>query len=212
MDEEVINKKKVKLLKDIKDIKDKLSSLIMSWEWSGFIKAKATLFAVGILIVIIGTLIYLEVDLSKLLDNETISAWSTFVLVIITAVYVYLTYSMLNEQRKTIKRDRLTKEMYLVVAPLNNRKKDMNIFTYGMLPRGYPELAVYDFHNFWDGIVQNKYLTTKHLSLAIDEYLSHNESFPSAPPTDAYNTGKKNLYAALDKRYGEIIEELKGLE
>ncbi len=186
MDEEVINKKNV--------------------------KAKATLFAVGILIGIIGTLIYLEVDLSKLLDNETISAWSTFVLVIVTGVYVYLTYSMLNEQRKTIKRDRLTKEMYLVVAPLNQRKGDINIFTYGMLPRGHPLQVVYDFYNFWDGIVQNKYSTTKHLSLAIDEYLSHKESYPSAPPTDAYNTGKKNLYAAIDKRYGDIIEELKGLE
>lgn len=209
MDEEVITEKKAKLLKDIKG---KLSSLIMSWEWSGFIKAKATLFAVGILIGIIGTIIYLEVDLSKLPDTATIAAWAPVFLVIVTIQYVSLTRSMLNEQRKTIKRDRLTKEMDLVVAPLNQRKVDINIFTYGMLPRGHPHQVVYDFYNFWDGIVQNKYLTTKHLSLAIDEYLSHKESYPSAPTTDAYNTGKKNLYAAIDKRYGEIIEELKGLE
>lgn len=211
MNEEVIDKKKVELLRDIKD---KLSSLIMTWNWIRFNKAKATLFAVGFLIGVISTLIYLKVDFSKLLNLlniETITAWAPVLLVIVTLEYVVITRSMLNEQIKTTRRDRLTKEMYLVVAPLNNRKKERNIFTYGMLPRGHPELAVYDYYNFWDGIVQNKYLTTKHLSLAIDEYLSHKESYPSAPPTDAYNTGKLKLYEAIDKRYWEIIEELKRL-
>ncbi|MCK4797994.1 MAG: hypothetical protein KAT05_11455 [Spirochaetes bacterium] len=192
------------------------------WNWTRFIKAKTTLFAVGILIGIIGTLIYLKVDFSKLLDLpdiEAITAWapviaasSTVILAIITGVYVFITRSMLNEQRKTINRERLSKEMDLVVAPLTQRKGDLSIFIYGMLSRGNPEQVVYDFYNFWDGIEQNKYLTTKYLSLAINEYLSHKESYPSAPPTDAYNAGKLKLYEAMDKRYQEIFEELKGLE
>ena len=106
------------------------------WNWIRFIKTKTMLFAVGILIGIIGTLIYLKVDFSKLLDLpdiETIPAWtpviaasSTVILAIITGVYVFITRSMLNEQRKTINRERLSKEMDLVVAPLTQRKGDMS--------------------------------------------------------------------------------------
>ncbi len=107
------------------------------------------------------------------------------------------------------RRESLNVEMLSIVAPLKNRRDDWGIFTYGMLPRGHPEPAVYEYYNFWDGIKQSKYLTTEELSLAIDEYLSHKESFPSAQPTPAYNNAKLKLYEAVDKRYAEIIRELK---
>lgn len=52
------------------------------------------------------------------MDSTDITAWSTVLLSIITAIYVILTHSILKEQRKSIKIAALEKKLEKVYSPL----------------------------------------------------------------------------------------------
>ena len=115
----------------------KLNGVNMNhWNWIKFIKAKATLFAVGILIGIIFTLIYLKVGFSKLLDLPDveiiayIGGWVT--LTVGVAVYIgqffaermadklKLKWSGEQEQKLEKLREEITRKQSIFTAILNS--------------------------------------------------------------------------------------------
>lgn len=60
------------------------------------------------------------------MDSTDITAWSTVVLSIITAIYAILTHSILNEQRKAIKIAALEKKLEKVYSPLVVASANLN--------------------------------------------------------------------------------------
>jgi len=144
-----------------------------------------------------------------------ITAIATIVLAIITARYVKLTESMLDEQRKSIKKDRLMKEMDLLVAPLYTRIGDEMIFQKGeqgsidsKLPRDK------EYHKFWGEVKLNMYLAPYDLHSAINNYFKNKSSdaFNKPEPDESYLIAENKLFKEIEKRYLELINELSILE
>ena len=193
---------------------------------------KATLFVVGLLIGVLGgvfgTLIYLKVPfkLPDLPDGTFIATLvltaATIQLARTTTKYAETTESILNEQRnanettdlildeqsKSVKRDRLSKEMDLLVVPLKNRIGTDVFFRFPIIA-GEPEADRNNRNEFINEIKKYTYLdTTGKLRLAINNHLKS----ILERDADSFQNSKKELYEAIRTRYSEITTELKRLE
>jgi hypothetical protein len=142
--------------------------------------------------------------------NGAITAIATIVLAIITFRYVKLTESMLNEQRKSNRKDRLTQEMDLLVAPLYTKIEDKIIFQKGAqsnidssLPRDK------EYLKFWDEVKRNMYLAPDNLRSAINNYLKNKSVTVNDKELDeSYKIAEKKLFLEIEKRYNELNNEL----
>lgn len=143
--------------------------------------------------------------------NGAITAIATIVLAIITFIYVKLTESMLNEQRKSNRKDRLTQEMDLLVAPLYTKIEDKIIFQKGAqsnidspLPRDK------EYLKFWDEIKRNMYLAPDNLRSAINNYLKNKSKSTTKDKEldESYKTAEEKLFLEIEKRYNELNNEL----
>ncbi len=137
-------------------------------------------------------------------------AIATIALAIITARYTKSTESMLNEQRKSIRKDRLMKEMDLLVAPLYTRIGDNIIFQKGaqsnidsQRPRDK------EYLKFWDEVKRNKYLAPDYLRSAITNYLKNkSDTVGDRERDESYIIAEDKLFKEIEKRYNELTNEL----
>lgn len=175
----------------------------------------------GFILGILSIIMSLKVDLHKLpnLPDGTfiatvVLAIATIALVKITADYAKSTESMLNEQRKSIRKDRLIKEMDLLVAPLYIKIGDNIIFQKGaqsnidsQRPRDK------EYLKFWDEVKRNKYLAPDYLRSAINNYLKNKSNTVDDKERDeSYIIAEDKLFKEIEKRYNELEKELSTLD
>lgn len=194
----------------------------MFWNWK--VSLKAFLFAFFFILIGISiTLIYIKVDFSGLpsLPNGT----SSFVLTIATVVlavatiqlknttekYAKTAEDMLNQQRNTMIKDRLLKEMDLLVAPLYSVIDDSFLFQKGDDPRNNSDPLVHKYYDFWDGIKQNAYLGSSDLREKLDNYFK-NKSPVRESPDPPFTKARDELFVAIQNRYEELNKEISKLE
>ncbi|MBE0522273.1 MAG: hypothetical protein IBX39_08445, partial [Candidatus Methanoperedenaceae archaeon] len=118
---------------------------------------------------------------------------------------------MLNEQRTTMRKERLLKEMDLLVAPLFSVKGDGTLFQKGEESRNNSDPLVHKYYDFWDGIKQNAYLGSSDLREKLDNYFK-NKSPVRESPDPAFTKARDELWSTIQKRYDELNEELSKLE
>lgn len=139
----------------------------------------------------------------------------------------------MNYDRLIRNYERINREMSLLIAPLYSRRKDPHIFSLTRRSQrvvnggGWKsgEDLIFDFVSFWDSIDQNMYLNRSNIlkeayldySKAIDEYFElsaqagRNQEQSSMAKNFNENI-KPKLIKIIEKRYGEISDELKEME
>ena len=190
----------------------------MSWNWNVVFKSVLFWF-LGVLTGIFLLMIYLAVDVDSskidgtlittlvltiataVLAGATIGLYlSTNKLAEITAGYAESTKDMLDEQRSSIKRDRLFKEMDSLVGPLYSGTD------FFLKNEPNPNIDIYQpYIIFWNDIKQNKYLAvTEDLRIAIENYLEYLKKRKVS-----FNEVRDELIRTCEKRYLELQKMLK---
>ena len=101
---------------------------------------------------------------------------------------------------------KFTKEMDKLVAPLNAKVGNNDIFLKGS--PGYRDSKLVghqEYFSFWDRINENKYLCPDYLHSAIDNYLMNKTNKVGDRTRDLfYEKAETELFEAIRKRYSEL--------
>jgi|WetSurMetagenome_2_1015567.scaffolds.fasta_scaffold376937_2 hypothetical protein len=162
-----------------------------------------------------------------------IGAWADFGVAFATLILAFITVLTVKEMRLQQKKDRLQKEMTLLVGPLRSRQNSH--FYFGLWREHRPSRDEWDdtsnsksYFNFWDIIMINMYLGDADLSSALQNYIDAKEAFwnmvgNSWPPafdntaegrqrTQRVETTREALRIETDRRYRNLGEEINLLE
>lgn len=105
--------------------------------------------------------------------------------------------------------ERDAKELEKLVMPLYNNIENKNLFLKGVF--GYKDSrreGVKEYLFFWESVQNNKYLGTKELRLAIDNYLKNkNDTVDDRTEDEAYKKVENELFNAVRKRYSELMRK-----
>lgn len=127
-------------------------------------------------------------------------------LVIVTLYYA----KQVNKQTIFLKMDRLSKEMELLVSPLNARIGDKTIFKKSSgynIDNPTPRNQVYI--KFWDEVKRNKYLAPNYLRSAINNYLDNtSNSIHNEEEDESYIIAKEKLFKEIKQRYEDIEKKI----
>ena len=111
-----------------------------------------------------------------------IGAWADFGVAFATLILAFITVLTVKEMRLQQKKDRLQKEMTLLVGPLRSRQNSH--FYFGLWREHQPSRDREDdtfysksYFNFWDGIMINIYLGDTDLSLALQNYIDAKKAY-----------------------------------
>lgn len=108
--------------------------------------------------------------------------------------------------------DRFIKEMDKLVAPLNAKIGNVDIFLKGA--PGYKDSRFarhHEYFSFWDKINENKYLCPDYLHSAIENYLNNKTDKVGDRTRDlSYEKAEMELFVAIRKRYSELRSILNG--
>lgn len=144
-----------------------------------------------------------------------------------------MTVLTVKEMRLQQKKDRLQKEMTLLVGPLRSCQDDH--FYFGLWREYRPSRDTTDstfdsktYFDFWDGIIVNMYLADPDLSLALQNYIDAKEAYWSMvgnkyPPSfdniaegeqkkQRVETTRNALHKEIDRRYKNLRTEINLLE
>jgi hypothetical protein len=162
-----------------------------------------------------------------------IGAWADFGVALATLILAFITVLTVKEMRLQQKKDRLQKEMTLLVGPLRSRQDSHFLFGLWRLHR--PDRSTSEdafssktYYNFWDEIMVNMYLGDLDLSLALQNYIDAREAYwnmvgnrsPLAFDNTAegkhkmgrVETTRKALRIETDRRYKNLRMEIDQLE
>jgi hypothetical protein len=173
---------------------------------------------------LIAIISYLEVILEYVKRNDTT------LLFVATLAYVFLVHKQVKFVDKDSKYQKLAKE-FMLVSKLHFNKNDLTLFDdtrITMRPsRDDEEWRVHwgGYFRFWDEICEQMYLTTPDLYLAFDEFhnakvdywearqnswtINFHATLEGAAAVDEFTKKKDKFIEEIDKRYNELIEELK---
>ena len=150
-----------------------------------------------------------------------------------TFILAYMTSSTIKEIRLQQKKDRLQKEMTLLVGPLRSRQDSH--FYFGLWREYPPSRSTSDstfnskvYFDFWDGIIVNMYLGNADLSFALQNYIDSKEAYWNMvgnrwPPQfdntteckqrkQRVATTREALRIETDRRYRNLRKEIDQLE
>ena len=162
-----------------------------------------------------------------------IGAWADFGVAFATLILAFITVLTVKEMRLQQKKERLQKEMTLLVGPLRSRQNSH--FYFGLWREHQPsrdrEDDTFDsksYFNFWDGIMINIYLGDADLSLALQNYIDAKKAYwdmvgNSWPPAfenttegrqriQRVETTREALHIETDRRYKNLRMEIDQLE
>lgn len=108
--------------------------------------------------------------------------WADLGVALATFILACITASTIKEMRLQQKKDRLQKEMTLLVGPLRSRQD--SYFYFGLWREHPPYRDTSDsafnskvYFDFWDGIIINMYLGDADLSSALQNYIYAKEAY-----------------------------------
>ena len=111
-----------------------------------------------------------------------IGAWADLGVAFATLILAFITVLTVKEMRLQQKKDRLAKEMSLLVGPLLSRQDGH--FYFGLWREGRPRRDTSDdtfnskaYYNFWDGIMVNMYLGDAELLYSLQNYIDAKEAY-----------------------------------
>ena len=135
---------------------------------------------------------------------------NSFLVLVLILVTIYYAREI-KKQTQFIEKDRLSKEMDVLVAPLYAKIGNSNIFMKGASGyRASNNKQHLEYHSFWDKISENKYLGSDNLLFSIDDYLKNKSNTVGDNTRDpSYEKAEKELFEAIKKRYSELRISLK---
>ncbi len=162
-----------------------------------------------------------------------IGAWADFGVAFATLILASITVLTVKEMRLQEKKDRLQKEMTLLVGPLRSRQDGH--FYFGLWREHRPSRDTLDsafgskvYFDFWDGIIVNMYLGDTDLSFALQNYIDAKEAYWNMvgsywpPAFDNTAEGKQRIQRVAttrealrietDRRYRNLRTEIDQLE
>lgn len=162
-----------------------------------------------------------------------IGIWADLGVALATFILAYITASTIKEMRLQQKKDRLQKEMTLLVGPLRSRQDGH--FYFGLWREHPPNRDTLDsafgskaYFDFWDGIIVNMHLGDTDLSLALQNYIDAREAYWRMvgsywPPhfdnttegkqrTQRVATTREALRIETERRYRNLRMEIDQLE
>ncbi|MEI6104226.1 MAG: hypothetical protein WCP70_09805 [Methanothrix sp.] len=162
-----------------------------------------------------------------------IGAWADFGVAFATLILAFITVLTVYEMRLQQKKDRLQKEMTLLVGPLRSRQDGH--FHFGLWRNHRPsrdreEDTSYSksYFNFWDAIMVNMYLGDMDLSSALQNYidakgaywnlvgnhspLQFDNTAEGRQLTQRFETTRSALRIETDRRYRNLRREINLLE
>jgi hypothetical protein len=111
-----------------------------------------------------------------------LGAWADFGVALATLILALITVLTVKEMRLQQKKDRLHKEMILLVGQLRSHQD--SDFLFGLTREHRPGRHTGDdmfqwksYYNFWDEIVVNMYLADSDLLLALQNYIDAKEAY-----------------------------------
>ena len=136
-------------------------------------------------------------------------------LILITIYYAHQTYKQAEAMRRTLLKDRLYKEMDQLVSPLYSNIGNPQLF--GQFEYICRVATVRDQLNeynwdFWENVKRNKFLGTKEVINAIDNYLAQRKTNISDFDNALYPQAETQLYEAIRNRYCQLSEEINRIE
>jgi hypothetical protein len=162
-----------------------------------------------------------------------ISTWANLGVAFATLVLAFITAITIREMRLQQKKDRLQKEMTLLVGPLHSRQNAH--FYFGLWREHRPWRDTIDgtfgsktYYDFWDGIMINMYLGEADLLSALQNYIDATEAYwdmvgngwpPAFDNTTEgrqriqwFETTREALRIETDRRYKNLRKEISQLE
>ncbi|HDN59456.1 MAG TPA: hypothetical protein ENG16_04160 [Archaeoglobus sp.] len=145
------------------------------------------------------------------LDWNALSTITNTILVLALVIITWWYAREVKKQTEFMKMDRAVEEMEKLVAPLDSKIEDLY---HPIFMNGTPLYGdqYHEYHMFWNGIRQAKYLGPDYLRSAIDNYL-RNKSDEFVDDGDdtrdpSYEKAEDELFKAIKKRYSELENEL----
>jgi hypothetical protein len=162
-----------------------------------------------------------------------LGAWADFGVALATLILAFITVLTVNEMRLQQKKDRLQKEMTLLVGQLRSRQDGH--FYFGLSRNDRPSRDREDdtfnsklYFNFWDAIIVNMYLGDADLSSALQKYIDAKEAYwnlvgnysplkfdnttEGMQRTQRVETTREALRIETDRRYNNLRMEINQLE
>lgn len=129
--------------------------------------------------------------------------------ILLASVLVIVTFHYARIQTKFTKIDRISKEIDILVSPLNSMNDTALMFTFESTNKVPNNGNIRDnaYYEFWTGINQNKYLGPLYLRSAIDDYLLKSNSEQS-PTEEEIKKTCESVKDAAKKRYGKLDNEI----
>lgn len=162
-----------------------------------------------------------------------IGAWADFGIAFATLILAFITILTVKEMHLQQKKDRLQKEMTLVVGQLRSHQD--SDFLFGLTREHRPGrysgedmFAWRTYYKFWDDIMVNMFLAHPDLLSALGNYIAAKEAYwnmvgnrwpPSFDNTaegrmrvQRVETTREALRIETDRRYGNLMREIDQLE
>jgi len=162
-----------------------------------------------------------------------IGAWADFGVALATLILALITVLTVKEMRLQQKKERLQREMTLLVGPLRSRQ-DAH-FYFGLWREYQPKrdsienaFGSKNYFDFWDSILVNMYLGDTNLSSALQNYIDAKDaywdmvgnkspgSFDDIPEgkqkVERFGITKEALRLETNRRYKNLRSEINQLE
>ena len=145
------------------------------------------------------------------LNWDALSTITNTILVLALVIITWWYAKEVKKQTEFMKIDRAVEEMEKLVAPLDSKIGDPY---HRVFVNGTPSYSsnYHEYHMFWNGIRQAKYLGPDYLRSAIDNYLiNKSDEFvddDDDPRDTSYEKAEAELFKAIKKRYSELENEL----
>lgn len=150
-------------------------------------------------------------NISDIRNPLWIQSIGSFLLLLVTALYVVSTHYLVQFQINQSKIEKLNREMDLIIGPLFvNIKKNLFFGQYARFQFVNDKRNTENYDTFWNEIIKHLYLCPQDLRSVIRDYIDLNNA-EEKPIEKEYDNCEKNLFLAIEMRYKDIITELSAL-